>query len=160
MVMIIWRIRRLVDRLRDNRLTARQLMQYLIAAAGAFALTSVAAEWSRPWDRDEFETAVDSLTTLVNGLISAIGIYSCYRANGGVEGVQFAERISAIGFVVFVRFLAFGALAFLIWAYATVSFNLPRLSYESFDLLSLLIVPLFWARVRTHVASTAQPATL
>ncbi len=118
------------------------------------------ADWSRPWDRDEFETAVDSLTTLANGLISAIGIYSCYRANGGVDGVQFSERISAIGFVVFVRFLGFGVLAFIIWAFATVYWNLPRPSYESFDLLSLLIVALFWARVRSYVAATAQPRTI
>jgi hypothetical protein len=155
--MIIWRIQTLVDRLRRSHLTARQLMPYLIAAAAACSLTFVLADWSRPWDRDEFETAVDSLTTLANGLISAIGIYSCYRANGGIDGVQFPERISAIGFVVFVRFVAFGVLAFIIWAYATVYLNLPRPSYESFDFLSLLIVALFWARVRSHVSSTVQP---
>jgi hypothetical protein len=159
--MIIWRIRTLVDRLGHSHLTARQLMPYLIAAAAACTLAFVFADWVRPWDRDDFETAVDSLTTLANGLISAIGIYACYRANGGADGVQFAERISAIGFVVLVRFFVFGALALIIWAFATVYFNFPiRPSFEDFDLLSLLIVALFWVRVRSYVAATAQPGTL
>lgn len=159
--MIIWRIRTLVDQLRHSRLTARQLLPYLISAAAACTLTFVFADWSRPWDRDEYETAVDSLTTLLNGLISASGIYSCYRANGGADGVQFPERLSALGFVVFVRFLVFGVLAFITWAYVSVSFNLPvRPAYEDFDFLSLLIVALFWVRVRGHVAAVSQPGAI
>lgn len=155
--MIIWRIRALVDRLRQGPLSARQVLPYLIAAMVSATMISVFTDWSRPWDTDEFETGVDSLTTLVNGLISAIGLYACYRANGGVDGIQLAERICAIGFVLFLRFVVFAVLAFVLWAYATVSLNLFRRSLEDFDLLSLLVVALFWVRLRSHVASAAQP---
>jgi hypothetical protein len=157
--MIIWRIRTLSDRLRQGRFTARQALPYLIAAIVAVTLTFVFTDWSRPWDRDEFETGVDSLTTLMNGLISAIGLYACYRANGGVDGVQLAERICVIGVVLFLRFVVAGVLALAIWAYATVSLNFFRPPLEGFDLLSLLVVALFWVRLRSHVAFVAQPST-
>ncbi|HKS57617.1 MAG TPA: hypothetical protein VJS12_20130 [Steroidobacteraceae bacterium] len=123
-------------------------------------LTFVFTDWSRPWDRDEFETAIDSLTTLANGLISAIGIYWSYRANGGADGVQFAERIVAIGFVVFVRFVVFSVLAAILWIYAAVYFKFSfRPSLQDLDFVSLALVTLFWVRVRSHVASVAQPGT-
>jgi hypothetical protein len=158
--MTIWRIQTLLDRLRQGQLTARQMLPYLIAATLSATLIFVLTDWSRPWDRDEFETGVDSLTTLMNGLTSAIGLYACYRANGGVDGVQLAERICAIGVVLFLRFVVIGVLAFAIWAYATVSLNLFRLSLEDFDLLSLLVVALFWVRLRSHVVSVAQPRAI
>lgn len=105
---------------------------------------------------DEFETGVDSLTTLANGLISSVGLYACYRANGGVDGLQLVERVCAIGFVLFLRFIVFGLLVFIVWAYATVSLNLDRPSLEELDVLSLLVIALFWMRLRSHVASIAQ----
>lgn len=152
----MWRIRTLSNRLRQGPLTARQALPYLIAAMASVTLIFVFADWSRPWDRDEFETAVDSLTTLANGLISAVGLYACYRANGGVDGLQFVERVCAIGFVLFLQFIVFGLLAFIVWAYATVSLNLFRPSLEELDVLSLLVVALFWMRLRSHVASIAK----
>lgn len=125
--MIVWQIRTLSDRLRQGPLTARQALPYLIAAIASVTLTFVFADWSRPWDRDEFETGVDSLTTLVNGLISVVGLYACYRANGGVDGLQLA-----------------------------VSLHVLRPSLEELDVLSLLVVALFWIRLRSHVASIAK----
>jgi hypothetical protein len=152
----MWRIRTLSDRLRQGPLTARQALPYLIAAMASVTLIFVFADWSRPWDRDEFETGVDSLTTLANGLISAVGLYACYRANGGVDGLQLVERVCAIGFVLFLRFIVFGLLAFIVWAYATVPLNLYRPSLEELDVLSLLVIALFWMRLRSHVASIAK----
>ena len=158
--MVVWRIRRLVARLRQGPLTARQVLPYLVAAMAACTLTFVFTDWSRPWDRDEFEAAIDSVTTLANGLISAVGIYWSYRANGGPEGAQFVERISSIGFVVFVRFVVFTVLGAILWIYAAVYFKFAfRPAFEELDLLSLALVTLFWVRVRSHVASVAQPGT-
>jgi hypothetical protein len=154
--MITWRIRILSDRLRQGPLTARQALPYLIAAMASVTLIFVFADWSRFWDRDEFETGVDSLTTLVNGLISAVGLYACYRANGGIDGVHLVERVCAMGFVLFVRFMVFGLLASTVWVYATVSLELFRPSLEELDVLSLLVVALFWMRLRSHVASIAK----
>jgi hypothetical protein len=149
--MILWRIRELSDRLRQSPLTARQALSYRIAAMASVTLIFVFADWSRPWDRDEFETGVDSLTTLANGLISAIGLYTCYRVNGGANGVHLVERVCAIGFVLFLRFVVFGLLAFAVAAYATVSLHLFRLSLEELDVLSVLVVALFWIRLRSHI---------
>ena len=155
--MTLWRIRTLVDRLRSSPLTAREVMSYLIAVIAACTLVLVFTNWSRPWDRDEFEAAVDSLTTLAGGLISGAGLYCCYRANRGADGLQFADRVCAIGFVLFVRFVVFSTLAFILWAYLTVAVNSPfRPSYEDLDLLFLLIVTLFWFRLRSHIASVAR----
>lgn len=158
--MNFWRIRTLTDRLRQGQLTARQVLPYLFSAMMSVTLIFVFTDWSRPWDRDEFEAGVDSLTTLTNGIISVIGLYACYRANGGTEGVQLAERVCAIGVVLFLRFVVFGVLAFGVWAYATVSLNLFRPSLEDFDFFSLLVVALFWIRLRIHVASVAQPRAI
>jgi hypothetical protein len=136
------------------------MLSFLIAAMVSVTLIFVVTDWSRPWGRDEFETGVDSLATLMNGLISVIGLCACYRANGGTGSVQLAERICAIGVVLFLRFVVLTVLVFIIWAYATVSFNLFRPSLEDFDVLSSLLVTLFWVRLRSHVASVAQPRAI
>lgn len=154
--MIIWRVRALSDRLSEGPLTARESLPYLAALLVAITLSFVFADWSRPWDRDYFEAGVDSATTLLNGLISVIGLYACYRANGAAGGVQLVERVCAIGVVLFVRFVVISVVAFVIWAYAVVYFNLYRPSLEEFDLLLLAVLVLYWARVRSHVAYTAR----
>ena len=154
--MVVWRIRVLSSQLKEAQFAAGQILPYLVAALVFVTLIFVFTDWSRPWDRDEFETAVDSLTTLMNGVISVVGLYACYRANGAASGVQLVERVCAIGVVLFVRFLVFTALAFTIWAYAMVYLNLWRPSWEELDLLSLLLVALYWVRLRSHVAYVAK----
>ena len=75
--MTIWRIQTLLHRLRQGQLTARQMLLYLIAATVSATLIFVFTDWSRPWDRDEFETGVDSLTTLMNGTASQSCGFCC-----------------------------------------------------------------------------------
>ena len=158
--MIIWRIRTLSELLRRSHFKARHILPYLIVAMALVTLVFVFTDWSRPWDRDEFEAGIDSLTTVANGLLSCIGLYLCYRANGADDGANLAERLCTLGVVLFVRFLVIGALAFIAWAYVTVAFNLYQPSLEEFDLLSLLVVALFWLRLRSHVATVARPGAI
>jgi hypothetical protein len=109
-----------------------------------------------PWDRDEFETAFDSATTLLAGVISAIGVWACYRANGKANGVELADRLLSIGFVLLVRFAVISTLAFVLWAYAAVSLNLGfRQAFEDLGLVFLAVVSLFWFRLYRHMQSVA-----
>lgn len=155
--MIIWRIRRLVELAGSRALSSRELLPYALTSAIVAFLAFIVAEWLRPWDRDGFETAVDSVTTLLAGVTSAIGVWTCYRANGSANGVELADRLLAIGFVLFVRFVVISAVAFSIWTYVTVGFNLNfRPSFEDFDLLFILVVALFWYRLQRHIGSVAR----
>lgn len=147
--MIIWRIHALTDQLRSGRFSAQQVLPYLVSAVLLASLMLVFADWSRPWDRDDFETSIDSLTTLINGVISAFGLHACYRANGGVAGAQLAERICALGVVLFFRFLVWGVLALIFWAYVA------GLWFESVDLISVLFVVLFWVQLRHYIRVVA-----
>jgi hypothetical protein len=155
--MIIWRIGRLVEQIGRQPLSSRELLPYAIASAILAALAFVVADWLRPWDRDDFEAVVDSVTTLLAGVISGLGIWACYRANGGKSGAELADRLLAIGFVLFVRFIVISALAFVIWAYAAVSLNWGfRPAFEELDLLFVGVVILFWFRLHGHIESVAR----
>jgi hypothetical protein len=152
--MIIWNIHALTDQLR-GRFSARQIRPYLMAAVLLASLMFVFADWSRPWDRDSFEAGVDSLTTLLNGAISAGGVYWCYKANGGSSGMQLAERLCALGVVLFVRFAVWSVLALIAGITLFGSSFQPTL--ESFDLFSVLLIPLFWIRLSYYVAAVRTP---
>lgn len=154
--MIIWRIGRLVERIGNRPLSSRELLPYVIASALLAALAFVATDWSRPWDRDDFEAAFDSATTLLAGAISAFGIVACYRANGGASGIEFLDRLLAIGFVLFVRFVIVSAVTFVAWIYSTAIFHIQfRPSFEDLDLIFVAVVALFWFRLRGHIRSVA-----
>ena len=155
--MIIWRIGRLVEQLGNRPLLPRELLPYAIASAVLAALAFATADWLRPWDRDDFEAAVDSATTLLAGVISGFGIWACHRANGGESGAEFADRLLAIGFVLFVRFVVVFAVAFVAWACMAISFNFGfRPSLEDLDLLFAAAVALFWFRLHRHIGSVAR----
>jgi hypothetical protein len=154
--MIIWRIHRLTDQLRSGHFSAQQMRPYLVAAMLWASAAFIFADWSRPWDRDEFEAGVDSLSTLINGVISAFGVHWCYRANGGGSGAQLAARLWALGVVLFVRFLVGGMIALIGWVLAIEYLNPPlRPAFEELDLLSVVLTALFWVRLRHHIATVA-----
>ena len=154
--MIIWRIGRLVEQIGKRPLSSRELLPYAIASTILAALAIVTADWLRPWDRDDFEAAVDSATTLLAGVVSAFGVWVCYRANGDASGAEFADRLLAIGLVLFVRFIVIFAVAFVAWAYVSVTFKFGfRPSFEDLDLIFVLLVALFWFRLYKHIRSVA-----
>jgi hypothetical protein len=158
--MIIWRIGRLVEHIGNRPLSSRELLPYAIATALLIALAFVAADWSRPWDRDDFEAAFDSVTTLLAGVVSAFGIIACYRANGSASGIEFPDRLLAIGFVLFVRFVIVSAVTFVVWIYMTAIFHIQfRPAFEDLDLLFVVVAVLFWFRLRKHITSVARART-
>ena len=159
--MIVWRIGKLVEQIRNRPLSSRELLPYAISTATVIALAFVVTDWLRPWDRDDFEAAVDSATTLLAGMISAVGIWACYRANGREAGVDLVDRLVAIGFVLLVRFAVCCSAVFLVLAYAAVSFSFGfRPSFEDFDLLFIFVVTLFWFRLHRHVKSVAHAGAI
>ena len=142
-----------------DTLTPREALSYLVAALAAVTSIFIVNDLSNLWDRDTFEAAVDALVILLKGSISAAGLYSCYKANGGVDGTQLAERVCAIAVILFVRFAVYFGLAFIAWAYHTFNLDAPfGVLYEGWGILSLFIVALFWIRLRAHIAAVAQPA--
>jgi hypothetical protein len=159
--MIIWRIGRLVEKLGKHPMSSRELLPYAIVSVIFTALAIVAADWLRPWDRDDFEAAVDSATTLLAGVVSAFGVWSCYRANGGASGSGFADRLLAIGLVLSVRFVVIFAVTFVAWVYVAETFNFEfRPSFEGLDLLFVLVVALFWFRLHRHIRAVAHARTI
>jgi hypothetical protein len=152
--MVIWRIGKLVEQTRSRPLSSRELLPYTISIAMMVALAFVATDWLRPWDRDDFEAAVDSATTLLAGMISALGVWACYRANGKDAGVDFVDRLISIGFVLLVRFIVCCLAVFVVCVYAAVSFRFGfRPSFEDFDVLFVFVVALFWFRLHRHIKS-------
>jgi hypothetical protein len=154
--MIIWRVGRLIEQMSNRSLSSREVLPYALASAILASLVFVAADWLRPWDRDEFEATIDSATTLLAGVISAFGVWACYRANGTTHGVELVDRLLTIGFVVFVRFVVVCSIASVVWIYVAVSFKFDfRPTFEDLDLLFVFVVALFWYRLQRHVRSVA-----
>ena len=141
----------------SRSLSAREALPYAVASAICATLAFVVADWWRPWDRDEFEAAADSATTLLAGAVSAFGVWACYRANGAANGIEISDRLLVVGLVLFIRFVVISSVAFLLWAYVAVGFNLSfRPTFEDLDLLFVFVVALFWYRLQAHIRVVAR----
>lgn len=100
--MYFWKIGRLKKQLVEQGLSKRQLYYYILISVVINAAVIEIMAYGAP----KVATTWDYVFSLVNIGIAIIGTWAIYRANGGDNGVQFAERFFSIGLVAIVRFVA------------------------------------------------------
>jgi hypothetical protein len=83
-------INRLKSHLREGELSARETAKYLAAQGALQSLVFIPTPAESPAD----------WAFVAFPLVSVVGIYYCYRRNGGELGTRFAERYLAVGWVV------------------------------------------------------------
>jgi hypothetical protein len=86
-------IERLKAQLGQGELRASETAKYLAAQGALLSLIFIPSPATAPMDWD----------FITHPLLSVVGVYYCYRRNGGAVGVRFAERYLALGWVVGLR---------------------------------------------------------
>ncbi|HEV3485099.1 MAG TPA: hypothetical protein VG106_06810, partial [Vicinamibacterales bacterium] len=86
-------IRRLKSDLAGGPLPARATAQYLAAQGALMSVAYVPSPAHAPADWG----------FIVHPLLALVGVYYCYRRNGGPTGERLAERFLAVGWVVGIR---------------------------------------------------------
>jgi len=98
--MYFWKIKLLKQQLIEQGLSEKQLFYYiLIYVALSFIVIEMAGYFP-----NETPNAWDYFQSSMNIAIPIIGTIFAFRANGGNEGVRFAERYFSISLVVAIRF--------------------------------------------------------
>jgi hypothetical protein len=146
------RLGRLKNTLREGPLSAVETAKYL-AVQGAllsFIFIPSPADMSRDW------------TMIAYPVSALIGVYYCYRRNGGAGGRHFAERYLAIGWVVGLRIGLSLAMAIGIAAAiaALLGFNFDALSdpvvTHGWDIAAFGAVLFVYWRTGVHLADVPE----
>lgn len=101
--MYFWKIEKLKESIRENKLTEKQRFIYLIlyVVLGAICLEVMAyipTENPNKWD---------IVNNILNVLIPSIGTYFSYKSNGADSGNDFIGKYFSICFVLSIRFLVY-----------------------------------------------------
>ena len=99
--MYFWKIEQLKEDIKSNRLSEKDrfIYTFIYIALGAIAMESMI------WMPLENPNTLDSIDSFLNIIITCLGTYFSYKANGGASGVDFLGRFFSISFVVGIRFV-------------------------------------------------------
>jgi uncharacterized membrane-anchored protein YitT (DUF2179 family) len=101
--MYFWRIEKLKEDIRANRLTEKDrfiyaLIYIAVSAAAMEVMLYIPLENTNGWD---------FINSLSNVLIATVGTLFAFKANGSGNGKDFLGKFLSIGFVVSIRFLVY-----------------------------------------------------
>jgi hypothetical protein len=100
--MYLWKIEHLKQDLAQGGLPQHQTFLYILTMVVISALAVEVIDYFPSASRNIW----DHVGSLVTVLLALLGTIWVYRANGGSQGRQFAERYFSIGLVVLIRFMA------------------------------------------------------
>jgi hypothetical protein len=139
--------------LRERPVPPVEVVKYSTAILVAWTATSFV-----PVADEEFRVA-DGILLVLTLLVTVVGLWAAYRANGGQQGTDLAGRFLAIGWVVGLRLMVL-LLAFLVFVFVVVlvlAFREQELSDRSMELggwvAALLAEIVFYWRLTHHLAS-------
>src|SRR5262245_52983942 len=102
--MHIFRMSRLKQELATGAIDARRVLPYTVANACLWIIFSgvpdLGYEAANFW-----EIEVEFAVACLQAALAALGIWWCYRRNGGQSGKDFLVRLNTLGFVLIVRFM-------------------------------------------------------
>ena len=142
------RIRRLTADLARRPLSAPDTAKYLAAQGALLSILFIPTPAEAPAD----------WPFLVYPLLALLGVYYCYRRNGGAVGERFAERYLAVDWVVGLR-VGLAAVAVLIAFIVGFAFTSGELGWledarfaRGIDLGGLGLIALVYWRMGVHLA--------
>jgi len=155
--MFFWKINSLKEHLINHGLSQKHLFVYIFIYTVLAELMYEAIYHMPIYEMNIYDYA----QSISNIIIISLGTYIIYRANGGSNGKQFAERYFSIGFVIAIRFIillffVFLALSF-IWFNDSSESELVTVWYE-FIIYTGCIIGLYW-RIVVHVKDVADKST-
>ena len=144
-------LRRLKDHMRTGPLPSADVAKYvaLQAALGAVVFVPSTAYLVSGWEYVVFPS------------LAVVGVFYCYRCNGGAAGVRFAERYLAIGWVVGWR-VAFVAFAMFVIGFFIAGFITPEalLSTSQWPVaaraVSLTLIACVYWRMGVHICDVSE----
>ena len=100
--MYLWNIDQLKEDLVETGLSQSELFKYIFVYV---VLSSIVIELVYAYPAESLNS-LDHMQSIFSLLLTGIGTYLCFRANGGAAGKNFAERFFSRGLVIVIRFLA------------------------------------------------------
>ncbi|MFZ5865908.1 MAG: hypothetical protein ACOYXY_08520 [Thermodesulfobacteriota bacterium] len=123
--MYLWRVDRLVEDFRNDQVTEREKLKYMILYAVVYAAVIDAVFWTG----HEF-TYMDAGKLLVDVLINVYGTYYCYAKNRAGDNRDFITRYMCIGLPVGVRVLVFFIPVFFVAGVLAVAYGIGTRTNE------------------------------
>lgn len=101
--MYIWNVNALIKDIKDEKLSQKEQFKY--ALSYSLLIMIMCDPLLYAGEKYSYVDAVQSLLLLI---VSAFGIYACYRANSRADDKDFVLRFFTIGLPVSLRFIAVG----------------------------------------------------
>lgn len=148
--MYFWKIEKLKEDIRQDRLTEKDKFLYMLVSVVIYAilfeiLAYMPAENSNQWDYIE---------SIGNILLALLGTIFVFRANGGSQGRDFLGRYFALSLVVSIRFLVYSLPLFVLYVglFTAVNENEAVSATTYVDVASIFLwtVAMYW-RICVHI---------
>ena len=152
--MRFWRVEQLKAEMRDQPLSERESLPYLVAYIAIFTIAS-------GFPKSNFNF-LDTVGSVLSFVIAIVGTIFIYRQNGGNGGRYFLQRYLAIGFVVGMRCLVAIVVGMIALIGILESFGLFSDQTTPYDLVFTVMAEIivYWRigyHVRDLAESTPQP---
>lgn len=127
--MYFWNISKLKEDLISKRVSEREKFHYLWASA-VFSYLDLLFLYSSTREI-EVDFSWGLTIRFIDFFIGVIGTYYLFQKNGGEAGMSFLERITVIGFVSSIRWIAFSLLGWLAVSAVALAAGIP-VEYEDY----------------------------
>ncbi len=140
--MYFWRVGNLKQELSTEPLPSRESIKYILAVLASYTLVLNPSVYTA----EEVESPWQWLLTVVNLATLGVGTALAYRCNGGQDGVDFASRLFALGWVVGIR------VATLMIPVAVIVLAVLKFPWGDLSLLIGISLVFYW-RLAIHMRS-------
>jgi hypothetical protein len=149
-----WNTDKVVERLAEGSVSEQEAMRYAMISAVLYTQATYFATWFggyRSW--------LLIYEFFVVTIIALVGVSECFKANGGVQGVDFLKRLSVIGVPVGIKVAlagtAMGQIIYFSFPYVVTptSFRDPAFVYQiiSFAFAASFMFIFYW-RLALHLS--------
>jgi multisubunit Na+/H+ antiporter MnhF subunit len=147
-----WNVERLRADLRERPVPPVEVVRYAAAILVTWGATSF-----MPVADTEFRVG-DGILLALTVLVTVVGLWTAYRANGGPHGIDLAGRFLALGWVIGLRLmvLCLALLVIMVVIVLVLAFRGQELSDRSIELsawtMVLVVEIVFYWRLTHHLA--------
>ncbi|PXF30512.1 hypothetical protein WH50_14870 [Pokkaliibacter plantistimulans] len=156
--MFYWNINKLKLQLINEGLSQRALFVYIFI----FVMLSELVTLLLPFGKQHEPDTLNILAAVADFVICMLGLFGCYRANGGKAGQQFAERFFSIGIVLMARFVVLLIPAYVVVfalavvGQATAVEGIAAMMTIAVQVVSLLWFAAYFWRSAVHIGDVAK----
>jgi hypothetical protein len=154
MAMIIhwWNTDKLVERLAEKRVSEHESVRYARIAAVQYTLATYLATWF-----GGYQSWLLIYEFVIVTAIALVGVNECFKANGGLYGIDFLKRMAVIsvpvGIKVMLGSIILGQFTNFVFPYFVTaeSFKNPSYVYQLFSFtFTAAFMAVFYWRLTTH----------